>query len=359
MDKTAISVLTPTYNRAHVLHRAYESLRRQKGREFEWLVVDDGSTDETPTLLARWQSEADFPKTWCRYSNNRGKNSAINIGKTLIQGDSTMILDSDDALLDDALETIAYWRQKTRIDQLGNVYQMEFRRLNDTGDIMGTLPSEKCELPEIIMEFPSNEMRYVFGAIFDFSGVSKTEIFRKYDYIELTDAEHCPEICTHTKLANLYRSIFVDRRINIYLTSDGEQRLTDKNKINIKWPRGGYIRALTILNNDIDYLRCDPNVFLNTARKISRLGLHIDRSPLSQYGDLTNVCTKAPWTLAFPGGVAGYVCDRLRKRRAPPADCDIASWGPALSLENWELHLAECYAERGREPDVAAKERMS
>ena len=79
MAKPAISVLTPTYNRAHVLHRVYESLRRQAARDFEWVVVDDGSTDETPALLARWQAEADFPVTWCRYGNNRGRNAAVKV----------------------------------------------------------------------------------------------------------------------------------------------------------------------------------------------------------------------------------------------------------------------------------------
>ena len=68
MTGPAVSVLTPTYNRASVLHRVYDSLNRQKIRNFEWVVVDDGSTDDTPALLARWQAEADFPITWLRYN---------------------------------------------------------------------------------------------------------------------------------------------------------------------------------------------------------------------------------------------------------------------------------------------------
>ena len=82
MNKPTVSILTPTYNRAHVLHRAYDSLNRQKVRDFEWVVVDDGSTDDTPALLANWQTEADFPITWFRYSNNRGQSTLqINVGK--------------------------------------------------------------------------------------------------------------------------------------------------------------------------------------------------------------------------------------------------------------------------------------
>ncbi len=57
----AITVFTPTYNRAHLLPRVYGSLIRQTFTDFEWLVVDDGSTDHTVELIARWQQEVPFP----------------------------------------------------------------------------------------------------------------------------------------------------------------------------------------------------------------------------------------------------------------------------------------------------------
>ena len=113
MKRPAISILTPTFNRAHVLHRVYDNLKGQKTCDFECVVADDGSTDDTPALLERWQEEADFPIGWYRYENNRGRNAAVNSGATLVSGDYTLILDSDDELLDDALETFAYWREHT------------------------------------------------------------------------------------------------------------------------------------------------------------------------------------------------------------------------------------------------------
>ena len=85
-------------------------------RDFEWVLVDDGSTDDTPALLAGWQKEADFPITWYRYSDNRGVIPAVNVGRNLVTGEYTLKLDSDDALFDDALETISTWRARTRVD---------------------------------------------------------------------------------------------------------------------------------------------------------------------------------------------------------------------------------------------------
>ena len=133
----AISVLTPTYNRAHTLHRAYESLQRQTARDFEWIVVDDGSTDDTAALLARWQAEADFPVTWYRYENNRERNAAVNTGKRLVSGDYTLILDSDDALLDNSIETINYWRIETGLDAAEAAYALMFRCIDDHGNLVG------------------------------------------------------------------------------------------------------------------------------------------------------------------------------------------------------------------------------
>lgn len=60
------TVFTPTYNRAHLLPRAYDSLRKQTFRDFEWLIVDDGSTDDTETLVKQWQQEAEFPIRYYR-----------------------------------------------------------------------------------------------------------------------------------------------------------------------------------------------------------------------------------------------------------------------------------------------------
>lgn len=54
------TVFTPTYNRAHTLHRVYNSLKVQTYRDFEWLIIDDGSTDNTHELIEQWQAEKQF-----------------------------------------------------------------------------------------------------------------------------------------------------------------------------------------------------------------------------------------------------------------------------------------------------------
>ena len=338
MTKPAISVLTPTYNRAHVLHRAYESLQRQTVRDFEWVVVDDGSTDDTPALLTRWQAEADFPMTWYRYSNNRGKSAAVNVGRSLVSGKYTLMLDSDDALLDNAIETIEHWRNKSKIDSIPSAYAMIFQCVDDYGNPVGRLFFDGRKPGQKIVRMSVREARYRYGMTFEAITVAKTEISRQRQFVELTDSEYCPESITHNRISTKYDSIYIDQVIRRYFQNDGVARISGRRVSGLRWPRGNYLRALAVLNDDIDYLRHNPRVFLNAARKITRLGLHMGRPLGRQCRDLAHRRARLFWILAIPGGFAGYVRDRLRGRAVPKADPDISVWGPAALPENAEAH---------------------
>lgn len=103
-----ITVFTPTYNRAYIIEQLYQSLCRQTYRDFEWLVVDDGSSDNTEELFERLKAEADFPVRYYKKENG-GKGRAINYGVDLAQGELFFNVDSDDYLTDDALEKVSAW----------------------------------------------------------------------------------------------------------------------------------------------------------------------------------------------------------------------------------------------------------
>lgn len=107
-NSVKITVFTPTYNRAYLLKNLYESLCRQQFRDFEWLIVDDGSQDETQAIVEQWEKEANFSIRYFKKQNG-GKHTAINVGLEKAVGELFFTVDSDDYLTDDALERIAYW----------------------------------------------------------------------------------------------------------------------------------------------------------------------------------------------------------------------------------------------------------
>lgn len=100
---TVLTILTPTYNRAGTLHRVYESLCQQTFKDFEWVVVDDGSTDNTHASVLAWQARAAFPIRYV-WQNNQHKKTAFNRGVREARGELIVGLDSDDEMPPDALQ---------------------------------------------------------------------------------------------------------------------------------------------------------------------------------------------------------------------------------------------------------------
>ena len=100
-----LTVFTSTLNRAGLLPRIFESIVRQKRTDIEWLVVDDGSEDDTPEIIAEFARKVPFPIRYYRQPRG-GKHRAYNMALLLARGELMLTLDSDDWLPDKAVEVI-------------------------------------------------------------------------------------------------------------------------------------------------------------------------------------------------------------------------------------------------------------
>ena len=100
-----VSVLTPTYNREKELHNLYKSLKSQTNKEFEWVIVDDGSSDNTEEVVKGWIEEKTLDIKYIKQENG-GKHTAVNTGVAQISSPLTFIVDSDDILTADAIDSI-------------------------------------------------------------------------------------------------------------------------------------------------------------------------------------------------------------------------------------------------------------
>ena len=106
-----LTIFTPAYNRAHTIARTYESLCRQTCKDFEWLVVDDGSSDNTRQLVEGWIAENIIPIRYI-YQENQGMHGAHNTAYKNIQTELNTCIDSDDWMPDDAVEKIVtFWKE--------------------------------------------------------------------------------------------------------------------------------------------------------------------------------------------------------------------------------------------------------
>lgn len=106
-----LTVFTPTYNRGYIIGKLYESLKSQTKKDFEWIVIDDGSTDNTELLFQNWiKEENEFKITYLKKKNG-GKHRAINDALEIAKGELFFIVDSDDFLIYEAVEKIIAWEK--------------------------------------------------------------------------------------------------------------------------------------------------------------------------------------------------------------------------------------------------------
>lgn len=142
--KAQITVFTPTFNRAYCLHKCYESMCRQTNKNFEWLIIDDGSTDNTKQLVERWQQKENGFIIRYIYKENGGMHTGYNTAYANIDTELSMNVDSDDYLTDTAIENILnYWNRNKR-DDVGGIYALD---CFENGDIVGKA------FPEDLKEF--------------------------------------------------------------------------------------------------------------------------------------------------------------------------------------------------------------
>ena len=169
-----ITIMTPTYNRAYILEKAYISLRNQTSFDFEWIIIDDGSSDDTEQLVERWIEECrDFRITYFKQPNG-GKHRAVNRGVKMAQYDWFMILDSDDQLLETAVQSICKW-------------VADIAPLNDFAGVAGLRGNtEKAIGSALDQDYvdATNLERRKYRLLGDKAEVYKTEILKRYPFPE-------------------------------------------------------------------------------------------------------------------------------------------------------------------------------
>jgi glycosyltransferase involved in cell wall biosynthesis len=186
-----LTVFTPPYNRAHTLPRTYESLRRQDNKDFLWLIVDDGSQDDTAELVKQWQTEDNGFEIRYIYKENGGMHTAHNTAYENIDTELNVCIDSDDCLADGAVERIlSKWQQVKDMGYAG--------LLGLDADMDGNLIGKG--FPEGLKETTLSGY-YAAGGSGDKKLVYRTDVVKQYLPYPVFDGER------YVALAYIYRQI--------------------------------------------------------------------------------------------------------------------------------------------------------
>lgn len=190
-----LSIVTPTYNRAGTLQMAFDCLQEQTSKDFEWIIVDDGSTDDTESICESFVSEC-FDIRYIKKENG-GKHTAVNKGVAFAHGKFLLILDSDDSLPYTAVETIHQYCMQIEDDcSFGGVAGY---MAHHDGSVIG----RGCERK--VIDSNAIDIRFRYHLEGDMCEVFRTEVLRENPFPEIAGEHFCPEALLWNRIALHYQ----------------------------------------------------------------------------------------------------------------------------------------------------------
>lgn len=299
------TVFTPTYNRANTLHRVYESLLSQSYKDFEWLIVDDGSTDGTEKLVSNWIADNIFSILYLKKENG-GKISAIQHGLKFASGKLFLIADSDDRFVPEALETFQYYYESLNLCAKTFICGVAcLCKDSATGEIIGE------EFPTSPMVSDAIEIFYKYNVTGEKWGFLKTEILRDYfGPVDLKDVKFLSEYYFWYQIARQYKTIFINIPLRIYYRDTAGS--LSKPFLTERHPMGVYLTNEMVLVCTQKYFHLKIKKTLLLLIQLAYAGQAAGVS-LSKAISKKNVVLKMLILITWP---CGTIVSKIRKRQS-------------------------------------------
>ncbi len=294
------TIFTPSYNRADVLPMVYSSIREQSYRDFEWLVIDDGSTDDTEEVVKTFQTKANFPIIFHR-QENQGKHIAHNTALGYARGFLFITLDAGDTLLPHALERI-----KQHWDAIPEELKNRFagvagRCLNEDGSLSGEPYSRDIIDSDYLEIFRFNRMNG------ERREALRTDILRQYPYPKIDGERHIRPTLILRRMAHCYKIRFTNEPLEIN-RHETDGITANRFSYRMNNPRGLRLHFLEEINLH-DIYTPKKNLFRHCARYV-RYSLHSGIGFIRQGRDIKH---KLLWLLAIPQGSMEWLADNIKK----------------------------------------------
>ena len=307
-DETSVTftVLTPTFNRAHTLERVYRSLCAQTCRDFEWLVVDDGSTDDTRALIERLQQAAPFPIRYI-WQPNRHKKVAFNNGVAHAHGEWIVAIDSDDELKPDTLQSMArIWSGIPHADR-ERYAGITGLCVRPDGQVVGD------RFPRDVMDATSLDIHFRHHVRGEKFGCLRTAVLRQFPFREDVPGFVSEDTVWSAIARAGYLTRWVNQVFRVY--HDSPDALVHRG-VNASNATGLWLAAHEKVGNNIAWFRYQPLAFLAAAARYTRFGLHMRHfvAPRPRGVHLEHALSRSLVTAMAPLGTALYLRDRLAAR---------------------------------------------
>lgn len=308
-NRPLFTVFTPVYNRSSVLFRPYESLVKQTVRNFEWIMIDDGSTDDSWETIQSFR--ADFPIRTVRCPENQGKHVVWNQGVDLATGDFFVPLDSDDTCVPETLETFESLWKTIPTDQQRHYSGINVLCMNpDTYQIIGD------PFPQDSFDSNNLELQYKYHLRGEKWGCIRTDILRKFRFPEQYTT-FLPENYLWFQIAREYKVRCANTPLRFYY-------LDQENSLSKHIPKfiaqNNRLKALLFyqawhLNTNYDWLLQSKKDLMITGGNLFRFGFHMGCSALQLAKKITNPSARLWIPFFLSAGVIRYLQDRRMRDR--------------------------------------------
>jgi glycosyltransferase involved in cell wall biosynthesis len=287
------TVFTPTFNRAHTLPRVYNSLRSQTFTDFEWLVVDDGSTDETRQLVGAWAREAPFPIRYFHQPNS-GKHVADNFALREARGRFYATLDSDDWYLPNSLDRF-----------LGVWNSIDAGRRNAFVGVVGLCADPSgavigSTFPDHVLDTTYTDLRWKHGVTGDNAGCARTDVVRRFPHPLIAGENLIIEALVLARIAREYQVRCVNEILRVTEYQLGG--ISDSGRRFVENPRTTTRFFLEQLQNG----HLHGKERLRAQANHARYALHARLLK----GSLSDSPSKILWLVTLPVAVSLYLRDR-------------------------------------------------
>ncbi len=271
MSKYRFSVFTATYNRAKMLPKVYESLVNQKFTDFEWIVIDDGSEDNTEELLQSFIAENKLNHIYYVKKENGGKHTAWREATKLFQGEYVLTLDSDDFLLPNTLYIFdKRWRELEQSPEYDNFWEVKARLINEKGLLIGE------PLPKPIVDAHAHDFIFKYNFFADLDGCRKVDVLKKEAKVpeSFLYEDYCnnfAECIRWFRAGRMYKTRYVQDITGCVVTT-GNDRLSssgDTLKTSSKLTYNRLVGGIYMLSeNKIDMLRWNKVRYLKSIASL-------------------------------------------------------------------------------------------
>ena len=259
-----ITVCTPTYNRAKLLDRPYNSLKSQTCKNFTWLIIDDGSTDNTEEVVNKFINEADFDIEYCK-KDNGGRHTALNFSYQKIKTEYVINLDSDDEYLPTTIETLYRLIEQIPKDEYERFWQISGRCIDSkTQKLVGEPFKENVNNLSGVKQRKS-----IAKSVGEKSNCRKIEILKKYPFPIYDDTKFVVESTVWKKINLKYDTYCTNDILRVFF-QDSPDSLA-KGRLHTKTKnRTVYHYSIFCINELFSELTYDKSVRLaivNVARR--------------------------------------------------------------------------------------------